>query len=78
MQKALTLTNLQLHHVVSDIIGATGMKLVRAIVGGQSMSGVLAMVRDVNGKASIEIGRAALVGTTNADKALRSRRPGAV
>src|SRR5271154_1128240 len=31
MQKALMEMNLQLHHVVSDITGATGMRIVRAI-----------------------------------------------
>ena len=35
MQKALTLMNLQLHHVVSDVTGVTGMKIVRTIVDGQ-------------------------------------------
>ena len=29
MQKALTQMNLQLHHVVSDVTGVTGMKIVR-------------------------------------------------
>uniref|UniRef100_UPI001FEA75AC IS110 family transposase n=1 Tax=Microvirga zambiensis TaxID=1402137 RepID=UPI001FEA75AC len=32
MQKALTEMNLQLHHVVSDITGATGMRIIRAMV----------------------------------------------
>lgn len=31
MQKALTLMNLQLHHVLSDISGVTGLKIIRAI-----------------------------------------------
>lgn len=35
MQKALMQMNLQLHHVVSDITGMTGMKIMRAIVAGQ-------------------------------------------
>ena len=30
MQKALMEMNLQLHHVVSDITGATGMRIIRA------------------------------------------------
>ena len=34
MQKALMEMNLQLHHVVSDITGATGMRIIRAIVAG--------------------------------------------
>jgi len=32
MQKAMTEMNLQLHHVVSDITGATGMRIIRAII----------------------------------------------
>jgi transposase len=62
MQKALTLMNLQLHHVVSDVTGATGMKIIRAIAGGQRDPNVLATMRDVRCKASKETVRAALVG----------------
>jgi transposase len=62
MQKALTLMNLQLHHVVSDVTGVTGMKIIRAIVGGQRDPAVLATMRDVRCKASTETVRAALVG----------------
>ena len=35
MQKALMQMNLQLHHVVSDITGVTGMAIIRAIVAGE-------------------------------------------
>jgi hypothetical protein len=35
MQKALTLMNRQLRHVISAITGWTGMQIVRAIVGGE-------------------------------------------
>jgi hypothetical protein len=62
MQKALTLMNLQLHHVVSDVTGVTGMKIIRAIVGGQRDPEILATMRDVRCKASTETVRAALVG----------------
>src|SRR3954468_13053537 len=41
MQKALTQMNLQLHHVVTDITGATGMKIIRAIVAGERDPAVL-------------------------------------
>lgn len=34
MQKALTLMNLQLHHVLSDISGVTGLKIIRAALVG--------------------------------------------
>jgi transposase len=36
MQKALELMNVQLHKVISDIAGLTGMRILRAIAGGQS------------------------------------------
>ena len=35
MQKALTQMNVQIHHVISDITGLTGLAIVDAIVGGQ-------------------------------------------
>jgi transposase len=35
MQKALMEMNLQLHHVVSDITGTTGMRIIRAIAAGE-------------------------------------------
>ena len=62
MQKALTLMNLQLHHVVSDVTGATGMKIIRAIVAGERDAEVLAKFRDVRCKASMETIRQSLVG----------------
>jgi len=62
MQKALTFMNLQLHHVVTDVSGATGMRIIRAIVGGQRDPSVLATMRDRNCKSSVETIRAALVG----------------
>jgi hypothetical protein len=62
MQKALTLMNLQLQHIVSDVTGATGMKIVRAIVRGERDPKVLAALRDVRCKATTETVCAALVG----------------
>jgi len=62
MQKALMEMNLQLHHVVSDITGATGMRIIRAIVAGERNPDVLAAYRDVRCHSSIETIRAALVG----------------
>jgi transposase len=35
MQKALTQMNVQLHHVISDLSGQTGMAIVEAIVAGE-------------------------------------------
>lgn len=62
MQKALTFMNLQLHHVVTDVTGVTGMKIIRAIVGGERDPSVLANMRDRNCKSSVDTIRAALVG----------------
>jgi transposase len=62
MQKALTQMNLQLHHVVADITGASGLGIIRAIVGGERDPAVLAALRDHRCKASVETIRQALVG----------------
>jgi transposase len=62
MQKALTHMNLQLHHVISDISGVTGLKIVRAIVAGERDPDVLANMRDVRCRESIQTIRAAMVG----------------
>lgn len=62
MQKALMLMNVQLHHVVSDITGVTGMRIIRAIVEGTRDPEVLAQFRDVRCKASTATICAALDG----------------
>lgn len=62
MQKALTLMNLQLHHVLSDISGVTGLKIIRAIVAGERNPDVLASMRDVRCRESLQTIRASLVG----------------
>jgi hypothetical protein len=46
MQKALQQMNLLLHNVVSDITGVTGMKIIKAILGGERDPQVLARNRD--------------------------------
>jgi hypothetical protein len=62
MQKALMQMNLQLHHVISDITGMTGMKIMRAIVAGQHDPAELATYRDARCKASAETRREARTG----------------
>jgi len=62
MQKALTYMNLQLHHVISDISGVTGLRIVRAIVAGERDPDVLAAMRDERCHHSEQTIRAALVG----------------
>jgi transposase len=46
MQKALAQMNVQLHHAVTDITGATGMRIIRAIVAGERDPAALAAHRD--------------------------------
>lgn len=67
MQKAMMEMNLQLHHVVSDITGATGMRIIRAIIAGERNPDVLAGFRDVRCHSSTETIRAALVGNDRAE-----------
>lgn len=62
MQKALTQMNLQIHHVISDITGATGMRIVRDILAGERDPEVLAKHRDPRCRASEQTIREALVG----------------
>jgi transposase len=62
MQKALTFMNLQLHHVVTDITGLTGMKIIRAIVAGERDPQKLARMRDPRCRESHETVCAALLG----------------
>ena len=54
--------NLQLHHVVSELTGATGMRIIRSIVAGERDPDILAGFRDVRCHSSIETIRASLVG----------------
>lgn len=67
MQKALMEMNLQLHHVVSDVTGVTGMKIICAIVAGEQDLDVFASYRDVRCRASTETIKAALNGNDRAE-----------
>jgi transposase len=62
MQKALDQMNLQLHHVISDITGQTGLAIVDAILAGQRDPQQLAKLRHERIKASEEIIAKSLVG----------------
>lgn len=55
MQKALTQMNLQLHNVISDITGATGMRMLHAIVKGERNGERLAELCDPGIRASREV-----------------------
>ena len=54
-QKALDPMNLQLHHVISDIVGQTGLAIVDAILAGQRNPQVLAKLRNERIKATAEV-----------------------
>ena len=62
MQKALDQMNLQLHHVISDIVGQTGLKIVDAILAGERDPLVLAKLRNERIKATEEVIAKSLVG----------------
>jgi transposase len=62
MQKALMQMNVQLHHVVTDVTGATGMKIIRDIIKGVRNPKLLAEHRDARCKASVETIEQALTG----------------
>ncbi|HEY7334419.1 MAG TPA: IS110 family transposase [Bryobacteraceae bacterium] len=67
MQKALTQMNLQLTHVLSDITGASGQAILRAILNGERNPQVLAQWREPNVKASAEEVAKSLAGNWRED-----------
>jgi transposase len=54
MQKALELMNIKIHTVISDILGKTGMNMVKAIIAGERNPQVLITLCDPRIKASAE------------------------
>ncbi len=62
MQKALVQMNLQLHRVISDVTGVTGLRIIRALLAGERDPQRLADLRDFRIKASRETIAKALVG----------------
>jgi transposase len=62
MHKALTQRNVQIHHVISDITGVTGLAIVDAIGAGQRDPLELAKLRDPRIQASEETMLKSLVG----------------
>jgi transposase len=63
MQKALEQMNVQIHKVVSDITGKTGMAILKAIVDGEKDPKKLAAFRNYRCKQPQEVLEKALVGT---------------
>ena len=62
MQKALDQMNLQIHHVISDITGVTGLAIVDAILKGERDTEKLALLRDPRIRATHETIVKSLVG----------------
>jgi transposase len=62
MQKALDQMNVKLHLVISDIVGVTGLRIIKAILAGKTSPGELAALRDRACKATEERFVAALEG----------------
>jgi transposase len=54
MQKALELMNIKIHTVISDILGKTGMDMVKAIIAGERNPQILIALCDPRIKASKE------------------------
>jgi transposase len=67
MHKSLDQMNLQIHHVISDITGVTGLAIVDAIVAGNTDPKELAKMRDHRIKASVETVTKSLVGDYRAE-----------
>lgn len=67
MQKSLDQMNLQIHHVISDITGVTGLAIVDAMVTGNTNPEELAKLRDYRIKASVETVTKSLVGDYRAE-----------
>lgn len=74
MQKALMQMNVQLHHVVSDITGQTGLRIIRAIVQGDRDPTELARLRDRRCRASQQTIEAALTGNYRAEHVFALRQ----
>lgn len=67
MQKALLQMNIQLSQAVSDVVGVTGQKIIRAIVAGMRKPEELATFREPGCKHSREEIAKALTGTWRAE-----------
>jgi hypothetical protein len=67
MQNALMQMNLQLHHVVKDITGLTGRRIIDAILSGERDPQKLASLRDQRCKESQDTIAAALQGNYQED-----------
>jgi transposase len=67
MQKSLDQMNLQIHHVISDITGMTGLAILDGIIAGKTDPEELAKLRNYRIKASTETITKSLVGDYRAE-----------
>ena len=67
MQKALTQMNIQLANVISDVVGETGQKILRAIVAGERDGMALARLKNSRIRASEDEIAKSLQGTWRAE-----------
>ncbi len=74
MQKSLDQMNLQLHHVISDITGLTGLAIIDSILGGERDPATLAKLRNHRIKASEETTAKSLVGDYRAEHVFTLRQ----
>jgi len=74
MQKAMSLMNIQLHNVLSDITGETGFNIIRAIVSGERCVKKLAQYRDRRCKNSLEVIEKSLEGNYRPEHLFKVRQ----
>lgn len=74
MQKALMEMNFQLHHILSDLDGVSGLRMIEAILAGQRDVAALWKLRDARCRASQELAMKALQGNWDEDILSRLRR----
>lgn len=74
MQKALSQMNIQLHNVISDVTGATGMQILRSIISGNYDPRALAEYRDARCKASVDTIAESLTGNYRAEHVFALRQ----
>lgn len=74
MQKALTEMNIQLHHVLSDIDGTSGLRMIEAILAGERDAAALWKLRDPRCKTPVAVALKALTGKWDEDIVARLRR----
>lgn len=68
IQKSLIQMNIQLHKVISDITGITGMKIIRSILAGERDPVKLAQMKNNHIRKSVETIAKALEGTYQSDQ----------